>query len=116
MAKRKKKKRAKYPHVLAVPYLEAVSDNLHQQNPTKQIVFNTLVGVNKEGYNRGYNRKQEEDVRFRQKRSQRLDSEFKLFSTYLDDMIHDKSGTNTGFNDWMLKQAEQRKRTNQQTK
>lgn len=112
MGKRKKKKN-RFPHVLPIEYISAVADDLHRINPSKQIVFNTLVGVCKEVYNRGYTRRQEEITKFRQKRSQRMDSEFKLFQTYLDDMIHDKSGINTGFNEWEKKQKELRKRTNQ---
>jgi len=93
MAKKKikKPKRAKYPHVLKTDYLIALSDKLHQMNPTKEIIFNTIRDVYSTGYSAGYQRKHEEVVRFRQKQKQHIESEFKKFKDDLDDIIHIKN-------------------------
>ena len=91
MAKKKKTKRARYPHKLPTEYLEAVADKLHGMNPTKPIVYNTITDVYKDGYNNGYTRRQEETVRFRQKQNQRLEADWKKHMDEIDDLIHEKS-------------------------
>ena len=106
MSKKKKKKPIKYPHLISKEYLVAVANKLWSMNPTEKITFNTLVGVWKEGYNKGYFRRQEEIVRVRQKQESRLEEEFKQFTDYLDDKIHDKSGMPLSFEEWQKNQKE----------
>ena len=89
----KKKKKKKFPHLVSVDYLGAVADKLHGMNPSKQIVLNTITDVWKEGYNRGYQRRQDEIVRFRQKRDKSIETEFNKFKDELDDMIYIKNQT-----------------------
>ena len=94
MAKKRKKKRAKYPHVIKTDYLVALSDKLHQMNPTKEIIFNTLKDVYSTGYTCGYSRKHEEVVRFRQKKELHFNEEWNKFKDEIDDEIHKKSNEN----------------------
>ncbi len=115
MSKKKKNKKPKYPHVIRKDYLVAVAERLHSVNPTKGIVFNTILDVWKEGYNSGYNRKVQEVMRFREKQNKHFCDEFKQFKDYLDDRIHDKSGTPKSFNEWCIEQKDLSK-SNKNTK
>jgi len=89
--KKKKVKRAKYPHVLKKDYLIALADKIHCTAPTEEIILNTLKDVYCTAYTCGYQRKQDEIVRFRQKQKQHFDQEFKKFMDFLDDKVHDKN-------------------------
>jgi len=88
---KKKKKRDKFPHVVPVDYLMSVADQLHKTNPAKAIIYNTIMAVWKEGYNKGYFRRLNESKRFKEKEIARIDKDFKLFCDKLDDEIHEKS-------------------------
>jgi hypothetical protein len=114
MGKNKKKaKRPKYPHVISIDYLDAVSQRLWEMNPSKQIVFNTVKDVWEHGWGKGYDRKHEETVRFKQKRAKAFDDEFKEFTTYIDDIIHTKGdNTKPSFEDWKKTQRELQKEIN----
>lgn len=119
MSKKKRKgpKRPKYPHLIRKDYLIGVADRLHGMNPTKEIVFNTVLDVWKEGYNSGYNRRQEEMMRFRQKSNKRFEDEFNDFRDFLSDMITVKDGTKITFSEWVEAQKELKKNSaNQQKK
>ena len=91
MSRKKKAKRAKYPHVQKTDYLRAVSNKIHQTNPTEDIIFNTIRDVYSTAYSAGYQRKHDETVRIRAKREQRLKEGFNQFKDELDDLIHEKS-------------------------
>jgi hypothetical protein len=116
MSKKRKKKKAKYPHLIPNDYLLGIADRLHGMNPTLQIVLNTITDVWRHGYGKGYIRRQEETVRFRQKQEQHLESEFKQWQTYLDDKIHDKEGIVLSFEDWLIKQKQLKKSNNENNK
>jgi hypothetical protein len=88
---KKKKKRAKYPHVLKIDYITALADKIFRTAPSEQIVFNTLRDVYSTGYSAGYQRKHDEIVRFREKQKQHIDTDFKKFMESLDDLIHIKN-------------------------
>jgi len=90
----KKRKEKKFPHVVPVDYLRSVSDNLHKTNPSEAILYNTVLDVWKEGYNKGYWRKFTEALRFRQKRAAAIKRDFDKFKDNLDDKIHEKSNLN----------------------
>jgi len=113
--KAKKTKPVEHPHVVPKEYLDGCADSLWRINPTKRIVLNTITSIWKEGYNRGYLRKHEEAVRFRNKKNATFEAEFKLFKTYLDDLLHDTSGNKYTFEEWMEYQKKPRN-INKQTK
>jgi uncharacterized protein (UPF0335 family) len=106
MAKKKKKRPVKYPHLISKDYLEAVSHKLWEINPSKKIVYNTLVGVWKEGYNRGYNRKCDEVLRFRKQKELHFTEDLNIFITYLEDLSYDKSDNKPTFDQWFKIQEE----------
>ena len=83
--KKKKTKLIRHPHVIPKDYLIGVSDRLHGMNPSKPIVLNTITDVWKEGYNDGYQRRQDEITRFKQKQKDGLEKDFKIFMDELDD-------------------------------
>jgi hypothetical protein len=91
MSKKKKTKRAKYPHVVKKDYIEALGNKIFTTSPSERIVYNTLMDVYKTGYNEGYKRKHEEVCRFRDKQRQHLDADFKQFRDDLEDIIHIKN-------------------------
>jgi hypothetical protein len=109
-SKKKKTKRPKYPHGVPVEYLQAVADQLWRINPSKQIVYNTVLDVWKHGYGGGYVRKGEEICRFKRLKEATFTKEYELFQTYLEDLIADKSGTVKDFEQWFITYNEAQKK------
>jgi hypothetical protein len=86
-----KRKRANRKYVLPTAYLESVADQLWRTNPSKEIIYNTLVDVATVMFTKGFDRKQQDVINFRQKQERHMETEFKKFCDQLDDMIHSKN-------------------------
>lgn len=108
------RKREYRPYILPKEYLMSVADQLWKNNPTKEIVYNTLVGVASLMYERGYNRKGDDCKRFKSLQEAHMEAEFKEFQDYLDDYIHNKDEIKPTFTEWQAKQAEIRKQLQQE--
>lgn len=88
MTKNKSPKRGK-PKI-PYDYLLAVSDRLHEINPSKEIVFNTIKSVWRDGYGRGYLRRIDDSNYFQTCRKRHLKESFDDIKDKLDDEIHNK--------------------------
>jgi hypothetical protein len=86
-----KRKRANRKYTLPSAYLESVTDQLWRTNPSKEIIYNTLVDVATIMFTKGFDRKQQDIINFRQKQQRHMDAEFNAFKDFLDDQIHCKN-------------------------
>jgi hypothetical protein len=72
-------------------YLESLADRLHRVNPTKAIVYHTLVDVYCKAGVIEYTRCQDDQRFFRDKQKQAFERDWNAFKDEIDDMIHLKS-------------------------
>lgn len=91
MGKNKKKNKSigRRPYLVPTDYIEAVADSIHQQQPTKEIIANTLSGVYSSAFAKGYGRRMSDDKYFHDKRSQRINTEWNTVKDAIDDYIHE---------------------------
>jgi hypothetical protein len=85
------RKRAKRPYVVPLAYLEALADNLHRQNPTKVIVFNTLKELYCKVFEDCYARFTDDRLWWRANREKALKADFDKVKDEIDDMVHAKA-------------------------
>ena len=85
------RKRSNRDHKVPVTYIGALVDRLHKMNPTKEILFNTLVDFYGGAFEDGYTRKGQDMRFFKDKQNQHIDAEFKKFTDEIDDIIHCKN-------------------------
>lgn len=78
-------------HKIPRAYLLAIADSLHRTNPTKEIIYNTLVDVCSVCYEKAYIRSMEDQKLFRQKQCKHFKDDFGEFCNMIDDMIHVKA-------------------------
>lgn len=88
MSKSKEPKRGK-PKI-PYDYLLAVADRIHEVNTTKEIVFNTIKSIWRDGYGRGYLRRIDDDKHFQTCRKKHLKESFDKIKDQFDDEIHNK--------------------------
>lgn len=88
MSKSKEPKRGK-PKI-PYDYLLAVSDRLHEINPSKEIVFNTIKSIWRDGYGRGYLRRIDDSAYLKSQKEKHLKESFDKIKDQLDDEIHNK--------------------------
>jgi hypothetical protein len=69
-------------------YLLSIADNLHRTNPTKEIIYNTLVGMAGVLIEKGYNKRMSDATWFKQRQNKHFEEDFGQFLDYLDDMAH----------------------------
>jgi len=86
-----KRKRAKRDSALPKEYILSIADSIWRTNPTKEIIYNTLLDMSGVIFAKGVQWKEQSYLFFRQKQKQHLDQEFKKFQDELDDMIHIKN-------------------------
>jgi hypothetical protein len=86
-----KRKREKRDYGLPKDYILSVANNLWSINPTKEIVYNTLVQFASVIYERAFLRKEDDIAFFKRKQNHRFEKEWGSFKDYLDDLIHEKS-------------------------
>jgi hypothetical protein len=94
MSKNKKKgisKPKREPAKVPVDYLLSVADRIHKINPTRKILFNTLVDVYCTAHGSGYQRRIEDDKYFKTKQEKHIQDEFKSIMDNIDDEIHCKT-------------------------
>jgi len=107
--------RADRKYQVPVDYVMSIADQLHKTNPSRDIIYNTLVGFYGVAFERGWLRRGDDILWFKAKRQQRLDYDFNQFITYLDDLTHDKSdGVKLSFTEW--KEQQQNLKSNNQPK
>ena len=94
------RKRAKREFKIPSDYIMSVADQLHRTNPSKDIIYNTLVGFYEVAFEKGYVRKGDDITWFKAKQKAKLDQEFGQFLDYLDDISRDKSGIKLSFAEW----------------
>ena len=85
------RKRADRKFTIPTNYLESVADQLWRQNPTKEIVFNTIKDVWVNGAEKGVEWKSNQIRFFKEKQNKAFEVEFNGFKDSVDDLIHEKS-------------------------
>lgn len=84
------RKRSARRFVIPTDYLWALADKIHRINPTKEIVYNTLLEVFGVASDNAY-QKCLNDVKFRRdKQNARIKQDFNKFKDELEDLIHNK--------------------------
>lgn len=69
-------------------YLEACADRILTTNPTREIIFNTLLGIYETAYSEGYQTRIEDSVFFKSKREEHRKNSWGKILTNIDDLIH----------------------------
>lgn len=69
-------------------YLESVADKIHKSNPTKEIIYNTLLSVFKTATTWGWNLRLNERKIFKNKINQHKKESFNAIKDQIDDQIH----------------------------
>lgn len=114
MSKKKKKKspfnafvtkifthrRENRENALPKEYLMAVADKLHRLNPTKEIIYNTLLEVSGLIYEKGYTKRWDDFLWFKQKQEKHFEEEYGQFLDFLDDLSHSKDDNFISFSAW----------------
>ena len=88
-----KRKRAKRDSTLPRDYILSISDKIWRTNPSKEIIYNTLLDMSEVIFTKGVQWKEQSNLFFRQKQKQHLDKEFQVFQDQIDDLIHAKNIT-----------------------
>lgn len=95
MTKKKKvktnKKSARTPSTIPTDYIHSIADRIHQMNPTKEILSNTMKDIYCTAHGRGYQRRIDDDKFFKAKREKRITAEWNKIKTKLDDILHSKT-------------------------
>jgi N-glycosylase/DNA lyase len=102
MSKKKKKgdswfgniftrKRANRTRKLPMAYIEALATRIHQEQPTKQIIKNTLVSFAEELLAKGYFWRLSDAKFFRDKQAKAFKNDWDAERTKIDDYINNKS-------------------------
>jgi hypothetical protein len=86
-----KRKRANREYKLPKEYILSIADNIWRTNPSKDIIYNTLLEMSGIIYRKGFERKEDDIAFFKRKQKQHLDQEFGKFQDRLDDIIHCKN-------------------------
>lgn len=86
-----KRKRAPREYKLPTAYILGIADSLHRQNPTKEIIYNTLIDMATLIYEKGLQRTRDDMAFFKNKQLKHMEDDFNLFKDSLDDMIHIKN-------------------------
>jgi len=81
-------KRADRRIKIPVDYLNAVADQIWRSNPSKQIIYNTLVDVFTVAHEKGWVHKEESSAWFKLKQQKHIEEEFNQFKDAIDDEIH----------------------------
>ncbi len=82
------RKRENRPYKLPSAYIMSIADLIWKTNPSRDIIYNALKDMSAVIYEKGYFRKHEDFVRFRNKQEQHFNEAFKQFQTDVDDLIH----------------------------
>jgi hypothetical protein len=88
--KKNNKEPRRYPHVIPIDYLKDLAQQLCKNDISDSIAFNVLKDVYSLAYTRGYTRRQDESIRFKQQQESHLNDDFYKFKDELDDRIHEK--------------------------
>ena len=72
-------------------YIEALADKLHKEQPTKQIIINTLAGFAEELIAKGYIKHISDAKFFRAKQEKHFEEDWNHQRTLIDDLINNKS-------------------------
>ena len=86
-----KRERASREYKLPKEYILSIADNIWRTNPTKEIIYNTLLDMATVIYQKGFERKGDDITFFKRKKQQHLDHNFNQFKDQLDDIIHCKN-------------------------
>ena len=84
------RKRADRKYILPKDYLLSQADKLHRQNPTLQIVYNTLRDVYETAADKFYQRAIADNKFFRDARKRAMKDSFDKEITAIEDRIHGK--------------------------
>lgn len=71
-------------------YLEACADRILTTSPTRDIIFNTLLGIYETAYSEGYQTRIEDSVFFKAKREEHRKASWDRIITHIDDLIHNR--------------------------
>lgn len=84
------RRRANRAHKLPMAYIEALADKIHREQPTKQIIINTLAEFAETLLTKGYTWCQSDDKFFRSKQEKAFESDWNNQRTLIDDLINSK--------------------------
>lgn len=69
-------------------YLEACADRILTTSPTRDIIFNTLLGIYETAYSEGYQTRIEDSVFFKAKREEHRKNSWERIVTHIEDIIY----------------------------
>ena len=71
-------------------YIEALATRIHQEQPTRQIIMNTLVGFSEELLAKGYFWRLSDAKFFRDRQEKAFQNDWNKEKTRIDDLINNK--------------------------
>ena len=86
-----RRKRANRAHKLPITYIESLSDDFHKNQPTRQIIVNTLAEFAETLLAKGYMWHISDAKFFRAKQEKHFEEDWNHQRTLIDDLINNKS-------------------------
>ena len=84
------RKRSDRSYSLPRAYIEAVADNIHSANPTREIITNTLIDLSGIMFEHGYQRCLSDNKYRKEKRDKHIKDSWNRIKDFIDDEIHQK--------------------------